>query len=240
LGLRNPFTFAIQPGTGRIFINDVGENTWEEINDGIAGSNYGWPNCEGACSPANPSFRDPIYQYSHSNACAIAGGAFYNPVTAQFPAEYTGTYFFADLCGAWIRVLDPANPSQASTFATGLSSPVDLKVSADGSLYYLDRGASSVYRVQFTGTANVVTLTLVTQPNGLQLMLDGISVFTPYSVQSTEGVPHTLSAPSSQRVSKTNYRFVNWSDDGAQTHQIITPGTDTTYTAVYEKKGGPR
>ena len=37
LGLRNPFTFAFQPGTGRLFINDVGQNTWEEINDGIAG-----------------------------------------------------------------------------------------------------------------------------------------------------------------------------------------------------------
>ncbi|MEY2490213.1 MAG: hypothetical protein QOC70_2155 [Verrucomicrobiota bacterium] len=42
LGLRNPYTFAFQPGTGRMFINDVGANTWEEINNGIAGSNYGW------------------------------------------------------------------------------------------------------------------------------------------------------------------------------------------------------
>src|SRR5881398_3050993 len=47
LGLRNPYTFAFQPGTGRMLINDVGQNTWEEINDGIAGSNYGWDICEG-------------------------------------------------------------------------------------------------------------------------------------------------------------------------------------------------
>ena len=47
LGLRNPFTFAFQPGTGRMFINDVGQSTWEEINDGIAGANYGWPTTEG-------------------------------------------------------------------------------------------------------------------------------------------------------------------------------------------------
>src|SRR5437016_6206637 len=66
LGLRNPFTFAIQPGTGRIFINDVGENTWEEIDDGVAGANYGWPSCEGACGTPNPNLRDPIYQYSHA------------------------------------------------------------------------------------------------------------------------------------------------------------------------------
>src|SRR5215471_11385350 len=140
LGLRNPFTFAVQPGTGRIFINDVGENTWEEINDGVAGSNYGWPNCEGACSPSNPSFRDPIYQYSHANGCAITGGTFYNPPTAQFPPEYTGVYFFADLCGGWIQQLDPSKNNQVSPFATGLVNPVDLNVGADGSLYYLDRG----------------------------------------------------------------------------------------------------
>ena len=47
LGLRNPFTFAIQRTTGRLFSNDVGQNPWEEINDGIAGSNYGWPTTEG-------------------------------------------------------------------------------------------------------------------------------------------------------------------------------------------------
>src|SRR5262249_15260644 len=42
-GFRNPFTFAVQPGTGLIYINDVGEATWEEINEGRPGANYGWP-----------------------------------------------------------------------------------------------------------------------------------------------------------------------------------------------------
>src|SRR5437762_2352111 len=65
LGLRNPFTFGIQPGTGRFFINDVGADLWEEINDGVAGANYGWPGCEGVCASPNPAFRDPIYRYPH-------------------------------------------------------------------------------------------------------------------------------------------------------------------------------
>ena len=155
LGLRNPFTFGIQPGTGRMFINDVGEGTWEEINDGLRGANYGWPNCEGACSSPNPNFEDPIYQYSHAAGCAIVGGAFYNPPSSQFPPAYIGVYFFADLCGGWIRTLDPDNGNQVATFATGLSSPVDLRVSADGSLYYLDRGRSSVYRVRFTSAPSI-------------------------------------------------------------------------------------
>ena len=95
LGLRNPFTFAFQPGTGRLFINDVGQSTWEEINDGIAGSNYGWPSTEGVTS--NPAFRSPLFAYGHGTSpttgCAIAGGTFYNPVTQMFPPNYTGKYF---------------------------------------------------------------------------------------------------------------------------------------------------
>ena len=160
LGLRNPFTFAFQPGTGRMFVNDVGQNTWEEINDGIAGSNYGWPSTEGPTS--NPSFRSPLFSYGHgsgpTNGCAIAGGAFYNPSVTQFPASFTGKYFFADLCNGWIRVLNPAN-NTAEGFATNIAQPVDLKVSSDGSLYYLARGASSVFRVQFqtSGTAPSIT-----------------------------------------------------------------------------------
>src|SRR5687767_3044407 len=150
LGLRNPFTFAFQPGTTRMFINDVGQSAWEEINDGLAGSNYGWPSCEGACSPANPNFRDPIFQYSSSSntsECAIAGGAFYNPAINQFPASYLGKYFFADLCGGWIRVFDPASGT-AVDFASGISQPVDLQVGPDGALYYLTRGNSGqVFRV---------------------------------------------------------------------------------------------
>jgi glucose/arabinose dehydrogenase len=58
LGLRNPFTFAVQPGTGRIFINDVGEARWEEINEGVAGANYGWPHVEGPGT--DPRFRNPL------------------------------------------------------------------------------------------------------------------------------------------------------------------------------------
>jgi glucose/arabinose dehydrogenase len=65
LGLRNPFTFAFQPGTTRMFINDVGQSTWEEINNGIAASNYGWPTTEGATS--DPAFRTPLFSYGHGS-----------------------------------------------------------------------------------------------------------------------------------------------------------------------------
>jgi len=152
LGLRNPFTFAFQPGTGRMFINNVGQSTWEEINDGIAGANYGWPLCEGPCTPPNPDFTDPIFFYANTGVdCAITGGSFYNPDTVQFPSDFVGDYFFADFCGGWIKKLDLTNGVTVSDFATGISNPVDLKVSSDGLLYYLARGTGSVGRISFTG-----------------------------------------------------------------------------------------
>src|SRR5687767_11824241 len=99
LGLRNPFTFAFDPFSGRMFINDVGQNTYEEINDGIAGANYGWPESEGPTT--NVNHRGPIYCYSHTTAansncdfavghtgCAITGGVFYKPTVGQFPPEF--------------------------------------------------------------------------------------------------------------------------------------------------------
>jgi len=149
LGLRNPFTFAFQPGSTRMFINDVGQSTFEEINDGIAGSNYGWPTTEGPTN--NPAFRGPIYFYGHGTSdttgCAIVGGAFYNPPVNQFPPSYLGKYFFADLCSGWIRVFDPTTGT-ASGFATGISSPVDLQVGPDGALYYLSQGSGGqVFRI---------------------------------------------------------------------------------------------
>jgi len=181
LGLRNPFTFAFQPGTTRMFINDVGQNTWEEIDDGVAGSNYGWDICEGVCSPPNANFRDPLFQYSHGGVwCAIVGGAFYNPPVVQFPTSYVGKYFFADLCGGWIRVFDPAH-NTAGDFASGISAPVDLKVAADGTLYYLSIGSGAVFRIQATASLASLRIDSVDRQagrtsGGQQIILTGAFV----------------------------------------------------------------
>jgi glucose/arabinose dehydrogenase len=160
-GLRNPFSFAVQPSTdpgeNKIFINDVGWQRWEEINDGKAGANYGWPRYEG--HENNDNYEDPIFAYKHddlpdtppaTSGCAITGGTFYNPQTATFPLEYVGDYFFADFCNGWIRRLD-ADGGGVSGFLTDANMPVDLKVSEDGDLYYLELGSGSVKVVQYTG-----------------------------------------------------------------------------------------
>jgi glucose/arabinose dehydrogenase len=159
LGLRNPFSFGVQPGTGLIFINDVGSNEdspqtpFEEINRGRAGANYGWPHYEGP-DGGDPNFQGPIYAYPHNIPEAhyvIAGAAFYNPAMRQFPSRFVGDYFFADVAHGWIRSYDQAT-DEARRFATGLSRPVDLDVARGGSLYVLARGTGSVQRIRYTGS----------------------------------------------------------------------------------------
>jgi len=200
LGLRNPYTFAFQPGTGRMFINDVGQDSWEEINDGIAGSNYGWPATEGntGTPPSSPgAYRGPLYTYAHGSGVfegeAITGGAFYNPTTQQFPAQYAGKYFFADYVNGWIHVFDVASGDVAE-FGTGIASPVDLRVTSDGSLYYLARDAGEVVRVAFPPqtfpwqnpqNANDVNADGIVAPNDALIIINLINAFG----------SHALSAP---------------------------------------------
>lgn len=170
LGLRNPYTFAIESQANLVFINDVGEGSFEEINLGSAGGNYGWRQCEGPCSPSNAQYIDPIFYYDHQNpyttssGCSIAGGVFYHPPTPNFPAEYIGDYFFADWCSGWIRRMDVSS-RVVSLFATGISFPIDLDVGLDGALYYLyygveyGAGSGGIFKIDSTLTPPTSTPT---------------------------------------------------------------------------------
>lgn len=145
LGLRNPYTAAVHPVTGRLLINEVGDGAYEEIDEGKAGTNYGYPKAEGhAATPPGGltgTYGDPIANYNHGDGCAIAGGTFYQPTANGFGTEYAGRYFYADYCGGWIKTLDPANGNAVKGFATGIPRPIFLKAAADGTLYYVCRGA---------------------------------------------------------------------------------------------------
>lgn len=152
-GLRNPFSIAIQPGTDRIFINDVGENSWEEINEAVAGANYGWSITEGDFDPQLfPDFTQPIHSYAHPpQRAAVTGGDFYNPQFNTFGEYYTGDYFFCDFVSGWIRRLDLSGPTpQSIAFADGLTTPMYLTTAADGSLYYLEQTTGSLWQIQNT------------------------------------------------------------------------------------------
>lgn len=191
-GLRNPFSLAFQPGTGALFINDVGENTFEEIDRGAEGANYGWPAVEGELrdkpSPDPERYRDPVHVYQHDGtSCSITGGAFYNPTTVSFPSDYTGQYFFADYCGNYIKRLDPATDT-VTTFATAIRHPLNIVVAPDGTLYYTARGGSAdgseadnrassngeLYRVRFS---NATGPSISVQPEDQRVGLGQAATF---------------------------------------------------------------
>lgn len=155
-GLRNPFTFSVHPESGRILVNDVGQNTWEEINDATTGGkNFGWPTAEGTSTTAG--FTNPIYQYPHNggdvNGCAITGGTFFNPAVTNYPSGYIGRYFFQDLCGGWISSITLDGTVTRTTFATGVAgSGVAITTGNDGNLYFLSRSSGALYKIVYDKT----------------------------------------------------------------------------------------
>jgi glucose/arabinose dehydrogenase len=146
-GLRNPFTFAVRASDGRIHINDVGQGTWEEVNLGVPGANYGWPSTEGPTTAAG--ITAPLFAYDHDagsatgpggffSGCAITGGAFYS-TSGAFPAPYRDSYYFADFCTRFVARLDLVNANAAYAFGAVDADPVDMLVGLDGALYVLTR-----------------------------------------------------------------------------------------------------
>ncbi|HEY0029875.1 MAG TPA: PQQ-dependent sugar dehydrogenase [Bacteroidia bacterium] len=162
-GLRNPWTIDIQAGTGKIFVNEVGEGSWEEINNAtVGGRNFGWPGSEGATS--NPAYTAPVYTYPHgspglSSGCAITGGVFFNPASTNYPSSYIGKYFFIDYCNHWINYLDLSSGVQKQNFASNLAGALNYIIDgADGNLYYFSISQNALYKIIYSNNnAPVIT-----------------------------------------------------------------------------------
>ena len=190
-GLRNPFRIAFDPNAAgtRFYVNDVGQEVWEEIDEGTAGADYGWNVREGPCATGSTTncgappagLTNPIYAYDHGSGCtSITGGAFVPG--GVWPAEFSGKYLFADyVCGAIFR-LDPS-PTGGFTrtaFVTGLggSSAVHLRFgpSPSGqSLYYTTYAAGGqVRRISSTGTPTAsIAASPLSGPSPLAVTFDG-------------------------------------------------------------------
>ncbi|MEO7912289.1 MAG: PQQ-dependent sugar dehydrogenase [Roseiflexaceae bacterium] len=163
-GLRNPFRFAVKPGTSQFYINDVGQNAWEEIDVGQKGADYGW-NCReathtnstsGKCSPTPANMVDPIYEYGHGSCNSISGGAFVP--ASLWPAQYDGSYLFADyVCNKIFRLVANGSSYSAVDFVTNAGGPVAMTFGpfdSSQALYYAAIGSGQIRRVAYTGNAN--------------------------------------------------------------------------------------
>jgi glucose/arabinose dehydrogenase len=118
-GLRNPWRFSFDRSTGDLYIADVGQGDWEEVNyaavDGGAGRgvNYGWSIMEGMhCFAADLCDRNgltlPVVEYGHDQGCSITGGYVYRGT--EVPA-LQGQYLYADFCRGFVRSFPAGNPS---------------------------------------------------------------------------------------------------------------------------------
>ncbi len=245
-GLRNPYRFALQPGTGTPFVGMVGWDTWESLFVMPAGANGGWPCYEGPYQQAGyaplsqcqtlyglgaSGWDNPLYTYNHCcGSSAITAGAFYTG--SSYPAPYQGAFFMGDFGQSWIKTLrvDSNNqlvPGSVQTFATGADGPVDMDLGPDGNLYYVAINTGEIRRIRYIGTNPQPTAQVSANPT---------SGPHPLAVQFS-------SAGSSDPLGGTLTYAWTFGDGGTDTtanpqHTFTADGTFTVQLTVTSPSGG--
>ena len=156
-GLRNPWRFSFDRANGDLYIADVGQNQYEEIDylpaGAVTGANFGWNLREGFHSynggSRPPGNVDPIFEYAHNDGlgrCAVTGGYVYRG--ARIPA-LQGAYLFSDLCGGEVHALtnDGGRVTLERDLGVGTGDVESFAEDAAGELYVLSFGSGGVYRV---------------------------------------------------------------------------------------------
>jgi glucose/arabinose dehydrogenase len=153
-GLRNPWRYAFDDEAGTLYIADVGQGSWEEVNTVSAsapGVNYGWRIMEGAhCYNATTcnmtGLTQPVHEYDHSPECSITGGFVYRG--SAIPA-LRGHYFYSDYCAGWLksfRVTGSTATDHRDWEVGDIGNVLSFGVDAAGELYVLSANGR-VYRV---------------------------------------------------------------------------------------------
>lgn len=153
-GLRNPWRMRFDPGTGDLWIGDVGQGEWEEIDRipaGDGGLDFGWSAMEGpdcfagaSCDPA--AFVAPVIAYQHDQGCSVTGGAVYRG--AGQPG-LLGRYVYADYCSGrfWTLDADATAPGEPITVLDSGRNISAIAAGPNGELFATDLGAGELLRV---------------------------------------------------------------------------------------------
>jgi glucose/arabinose dehydrogenase len=158
LGLRNPWRWSFDRGTGDLWLGDVGEDLWEEIDylpgPVVGGNNFGWPVLEAtqcfipAVGCPTAGLVPPILEYAHGPSCAVSGGYVYRG--KKYP-DLRGTYVYGDYCTGFIRSVRLVAGVPVTAY-TPLSPPltndniVSFGEDADGEVYVV-MASGRVYRI---------------------------------------------------------------------------------------------
>lgn len=183
-GLRNPWRCAFDSQTGDLFIADVGEANWEEIDFIAAGSpggvNFGWrcvegPVCSGIedCACVSPSMVFPVHSYPHNGRCSITGGEVYRGCAIP---DLAGSYFFADFCTnqIWSLRYDGVNDPVVVDRTAALTPDAGFDISrvssfgrdAFGELYICDFRDGEVFKIVPAVSPAPVTIIQSDPPEG--------------------------------------------------------------------------
>ncbi len=156
LGFRNPWRWSFDRATGELWVADVGQGDWEEVDRVVAGGNYGWSIMEGnACFRGagcrGPGLSLPVVEYGHDEGVAITGGYVYRGT--QVP-ELVGHYVYGDYASGKIWALNTAapvgggNPRVLASTAFAISSFGEL---ADGEVLVVDHSGGKLHRLAAAG-----------------------------------------------------------------------------------------
>ncbi len=151
-GLRNVWRFSFDIETGDMYLADVGQNEWEEINfqpaDSPGGQNYGWNAFEGRTvyrAPAIPETVMPVAVYSHNDGCSVTGGYVYR---GESIPELDGYYLYGDYCNGRVWGLTQHDSDE---WQNSVLFDTDMQISSfaqdrDGEVYLLDH-RGGVYKI---------------------------------------------------------------------------------------------
>lgn len=150
-GLRNPWRWSFDKKTGELWLADVGQNHWEEINKVELGGNYGWNVREGRhCykkkNCASPAYIEPVWEYNHDLGCSVTGGYVYR---GEEIASLKGLYVFGDFCSGSIWALNRQHNAQ---YESSLLIKSDLNIASfaqdnEGELYVISYNGD-IYKLE--------------------------------------------------------------------------------------------
>jgi hypothetical protein len=236
-GLRNPWRFSFDRVTGDLFIADVGQNAYEEVNfqagGAAGGQNYGWRKMEGrhcySMSPPCTFGTLPILEYSHAFGCSVTGGPRYRG--SQVPA-LAGLHVFGDYCTG--RIWGASGSGGEWTATQLLDSPFNISTFGEdeaGEVYLANLGGSvQLYRVIAAATP-LPSLMITKAGNGSGRVTSSPELIECGSLCGAHvaaGTTVTLTAEPD-----TGWVFAGWTGDADCADGVVTVSADRTCVATF-------
>ncbi len=157
-GMRNPWRWSFDKSTGDLWVGDVGQDTYEEVDRITMGGDYGWVCREGAHptptinqTNCTGTYIDPVVEYTHNLGVAVTGGYVYRGTQST---ALVGSYIFGDYSNGSVWAYTPGQPGTVALASGDALLVSGLNISSfaqgnDGELYALDFAAGGIYKLNF-------------------------------------------------------------------------------------------